>query len=271
MPARSPGRGRVPSACVELDAGAAELLQVADRLSAKVIAQQSRETRVRFQLRGLRGGWLCSRRVGFPLFTIGLRVPNRLVFAVNRAMPLYLVATEVNEIAGMKVYGRRDGRGTPAAWLLDPQHRSCVTALRLRRDDYLHTALGSVSLGFEPRGVEEDVALLHRLLDLAEQLKSEREEDQFDRSGIPEGLRPLLERWRRFAVADDNERAEVIEEADDDELEALVADAGPALGQITDALSAYDVDVIPEALTPLGDLAQAVLEAQIALRERTGL
>lgn len=87
----------------------------------------------------------------------------------------------------------------------------------------------------------------------------------FDETGLPGPLRPLVPFYRRYAFSDDAERERLIQEASGAALEELTQAVNPLWRDINaylDLNSASNEEVLTHAL------AQAAMEAQIELKER---
>ena len=87
----------------------------------------------------------------------------------------------------------------------------------------------------------------------------------FDEASLPGSLRPLVPYYRRYAFSDDVIRERRIQEATPAELEELVQIFTPLWHDVNGFLD-LDSGSNEEVLTHA--LAQAVMEAQIELRDR---
>jgi hypothetical protein len=86
-----------------------------------------------------------------------------------------------------------------------------------------------------------------------------------DVTSLPGPLRVLVAHYRRYAISDDVDRERVIHKATEPELEELIATFTPLWPDVTAFLD-IDSHSNEEVLTDA--LAQAVMEAQIELRDR---
>ena len=87
----------------------------------------------------------------------------------------------------------------------------------------------------------------------------------FDEASLPGSLRPLVPYYRRYAFSDDVIRERLIQEATPAELDELVqmfTPLWPDVNRFLDLDSGSNEEVLTHAL------AQAVMEAQIELRDR---
>jgi hypothetical protein len=87
----------------------------------------------------------------------------------------------------------------------------------------------------------------------------------FDEASLPGSLRPLVPYYRRYAFSDDVIRERLIQEATPVELDELVqifTPLWPDANRFLDLDSGSNEEVLTHAL------AQAVMEAQIELRDR---
>jgi hypothetical protein len=87
----------------------------------------------------------------------------------------------------------------------------------------------------------------------------------FDAAHLPGPMQVLIGHYRRYAISDDADREHVIEEATAAELEELIATFTPLW---PDVMAFLDIDSYSNEEVLTDALAQAVMEAQIELRDR---
>ena len=102
--------------------------------------------------------------------------------------------------------------------------------------------------------------------ELAEQLPH-LESDNLDLSELPAKFESLLTLIPKWALNDDEERTEMLEEASSDELKSFVATVIPHIPAIDKYLDSFGDEPLPEAGAALGTLAECCLEAQIVIRD----
>jgi hypothetical protein len=148
-----------------------------------------------------------------------------------------------------------------AAWLQAEGNAGLIAALHLSADEALHV-WGDVSLVGRPE--RASVQTIEQLCDLAEAVRSDTNPNlvdglTFDREKVPADLRPLESLVRRFAVGDDNLRAELLAEATPDERAQLSHRVTPLLSRIDAFLDTFGEPLSDEAIL-LGRLAEAACE-----------
>jgi hypothetical protein len=148
-----------------------------------------------------------------------------------------------------------------AAWLQVEGNADLIDALRLAADEALHV-WGDVALVGRPE--RASVQTIEQLCDLAEAVRSDTDPDlvdglTFDREKVPADLRPLESLVRRFAVGDDDLRAELLAEATPDERAQLSHRVTPMLSRIDAFLDTFGEPLSDEAIL-LGRLAEAACE-----------
>ena len=221
----------------------------------------------RFKYRGYRtrisaGRLVCVQMKGFEssvAFALGAPDPQSLMHdqiaspPVLGRLPLFINAS----LAGP----------TTADWLASEDNVRALAILGPTRREPLFVYHGGLVTAVRPGRATLDT--LSRLADIAKQLEagtpkvtSDREVDglRINPSLLPADLWdlvPLIEMW---AVGDDLERQELLEEASPEELDQLVKTVGPLMDRINEYLDSFAWDEVPEEAALVGRLAEAVAQ-----------
>lgn len=169
-------------------------------------------------------------------------------------------------IGGEKVFvSDTDGESLDALrlWASAGDSARLLQRLSLNGDEGLLVARNGLLATFRAEGIERHVGLVDALVNLAESLPPNCEPEEVAR--LPDGLsslRPLIGRW---AIGDDQQRADVIEAADADELRSLAAAVEPHLATIDEL---FATDEFTRAAQVTGQLAEAAIEARRELERR---
>lgn len=220
-------------------------------------AVQGAFTRVcRFKFAGRRVA--CSTNGSVLLMEV--EASSSIVLAAGRPDLVLQARKRFADVGSVPVFEAARGGGEALrAWLNVPSHRRALAALALTEDEQLLVATNRTALIIWPAGVDRDQARLAALCAVVSLLPAEPSPP----SPLPAGLQPLQPLLPLWAIDDDEERASVVEQASEAELEALWTSVEPWLATIDGVL-----DVDEAQCASLTSLAQAALEARIELGSR---
>jgi len=126
-----------------------------------------------------------------------------------------------------------------------------------QQSESLHFFEGAVVLYSQPHSSDAVMAALAILVSLVGTVRSEL--DSVDFSVLPPDIHDLIPYIRRWAISDDGERSDLLDEASKDELEELIAAVEQRLPEINKYLDSFGEmglsDISALALQTLGDAA----------------
>jgi hypothetical protein len=137
------------------------------------------------------------------------------------------------------------------------------TVQRLIRDssESLHLFVDAVTLYAKPQSGGEVVDAIGELLSLVGRQVSDV--NSVDFAALPSSLHSLIPLFERWAISDDGERSDLLEEASESDLSDLISTVEPHLEEIDDYL-ANSADGSPAAIYA-GALAECAVEARLFL------
>ena len=138
--------------------------------------------------------------------------------------------------------------------------------LQLTEHESLHINRGAIVLYLQRDSREKVMAAVEIACQLAEQFPRV-EDDNLDLSGLPTKFESLLALIPKWALSNDEERSEMLEEASSDELKSFVATVTPYIPDIDEYLDSFGHKPPPGAAAALGTLAECCLEAQTVIRD----
>jgi hypothetical protein len=141
-----------------------------------------------------------------------------------------------------------------------------LNALQLTKYESLHFFRNAIDLYLQRESKDEVMSAVEIVCKLADQFPAV--EDSLDLAALPakfENLFGLIPKW---ALSDDDERSEMLEETSLELLQSLVATVSPYLHDIDEYLDSFGDEPPPDAAVTLGTLAECCLEAQIRIRGR---
>ena len=148
-----------------------------------------------------------------------------------------------------------------------PVLTSAVEVLLRNPSESLHFFTGAVVLYFQPKSADAASEAVSTLAGLLGEFSPEA--DSIDLSTLPEGLRMLIPHIRRWAVSDDGERAELLQEASRSDLEDLVQTVEIHFENINQYLDSFGKSGPTEpAALALQTLGECTAEAQLELKGR---
>ena len=135
---------------------------------------------------------------------------------------------------------------SPKEWFSQPENVFSIERIGLCNGESLHVMRGSISTYVGTRGLEGNIDLLERLIDLMERLAPSVPVDSMaassplvDRANLPKSIQhltPLLELW---SVGDDVVRWQKIDDASADELKSLTSQVVPHLREMKDYIASF--------------------------------
>lgn len=152
---------------------------------------------------------------------------------------------------------------TVAAWLQMSTHAALVAAFDLQADESLHVYRNGISLVGRPS--RASLQTVEQLCDLAEVLRVDPGAESivdlpFDLERVPADLRALEPLVRRFAVGDDDVRADLLAEASSEVRAQLSQQVTPLLSHIDAYLDTFAEGPLPSEAILLGRLAEVTCE-----------
>jgi hypothetical protein len=183
--------------------------------------------------------------------------PNKISF-VNQPSPLSVCGDSRWPV--FLCAGRRPSVKL-LALLEDPVFYSTLQKLIRDSSESLHLFTDAVTLYATPRSEDEILDAIDALSFLVGRHVSEVESIDF--TVLPLSLHSLIPLIGRWAVSDDGERADLLEEASESELSDLVATVEPHLGEIDDYLRDSADESLPAIY--IGALAECTVEARLHL------
>lgn len=148
-----------------------------------------------------------------------------------------------------------------------PVLTSAVETLLRNPSESLHFFTGAVVLYFQPKTADAAIEAVSTLAGLLEKFSPEA--DSIDFNALPERLQVLIPHIRRWAVSDDSERADLLQEASRSDLEDLVQTVEVHFEKINQYLDSFGKSGPTEpAALALQTLGECTVEAQLELRGR---
>lgn len=244
---------------------AVELREIAAALGTPLTRTQGLE-RIDFRRRRRRVRWFAQR----PMLVHVTGFQTTIAFAAGQPQPLQLLRTPLSIRAPMPLFGRRDGRWSPATWLARDTNLQLLARLDLRQDDYVSLALNWLTWSFQPRGVEPDLERFEALLSVADALPVADQPTggidglEADLSRLPAPLRSLVPLIRTYAISDDVLRAEQLAAAPSADIAALTAltkEQWDAINQFLDEHIDHNGAQEQDIALVLGAFAEAAADA----------
>jgi hypothetical protein len=157
-------------------------------------------------------------------------------------------------------------------WLKNARNLSVLQAVGCTRLEPLQVYRNGLSFLANPRRATPDLlALLVKLADALPRPRYKLRPGQLmidglalDTKALPKDLRGLVPHIVNWAVGDDVERQERIDNAMQAELTRLLKEVGPSLGRINEFLDSFGSRTFPNEAILLGRLAEAVVEVSLA-------
>jgi hypothetical protein len=146
--------------------------------------------------------------------------------------------------------------------------RVALRDLELQANESLHLYSNAIELYLQRASVPEIISTITIACKLADQLPAANQE--LDLSALPDQFIALSGLIRRWAVSDDLERTELLDEASNEALEKLVKTVTPHLEAIDGYLNSFGVAALSEAAIALGALAECAVEARLRLESSRG-
>jgi hypothetical protein len=139
--------------------------------------------------------------------------------------------------------------------------QQALSDLKLKKKESLHTYENAVELYLQRESSEETMSAIATACALADQFPPAGPV-RLDLSGLPENFKGLSALIRKWAIADDQERSELIDAASNRELERLVRALLPFFSPIDEYLKSFGTQPLSESAIALGTLAECASEAQ---------
>lgn len=141
-----------------------------------------------------------------------------------------------------------------------------LKALQMTKHESLHFYRNAIGLYLQRESKDAVMSAVEVVCNLAEQFPAL--EDNLDLTALPAKFETLFGLIPKWALSDDEERSEMLEETSLEALQSFVAIASPYLPDSDEYLDSFGDELPPEAAAPLGALAECCLEAQIEIRGR---
>jgi hypothetical protein len=138
--------------------------------------------------------------------------------------------------------------------------------LKLQEEESLHIYTNAIELYLQRASLEEVMSAIAVAGTLADQLPPSVTQD-LDLNDLPEKFKDLFGLIPKWAVSDDEERSELLEETSRDALQAFVTTVSPHIPAIGEYLHSFGAEPPPEAACALGTLAECCLDAEMQLRD----
>jgi hypothetical protein len=151
-----------------------------------------------------------------------------------------------------------------SAFLNSAALQQALGDLKLKEKESLHIYTDAIVLYLQRASLEEVMSAIALACTLADQLPPAVTQD-LDLNDLPEKFKDLFGLIPKWAVSDDEERSEMLEEASRDALQAFVASVSPHIPAIDEYLHSFGAEPPPEAACALGTLAECCLEAEMRL------
>ena len=206
-------------------------------------------------------GLRCSLKGGFDVGVCSVNRPNmvhpvKLTTLRIAGDPRWLVFT--NKHSGKQSESLR-------LFLEHPTLHESVQRLTLAESGSLHFFDGCVTLYFSPNSTSELQGALDCLVRLAHLFPSASMLWSLD--ALPPSLRALTPIIQKWAIEDDNERADLLEESPLSELEELVRTVDAHLSEVNRYLDSVS-ETMSEAALALQALEECTAEARLILKQR---
>jgi hypothetical protein len=128
----------------------------------------------------------------------------------------------------------------------------------------LHLFRDQVTVYFKPQTADEVIAAIDTLSHLVGPFSPEV--DRIDLTILPPQLHSLIPLIRRWAISDDGDRADALDDASPSELEELVSTVESHFGDIDQYLGRIGNQDVSEVATALNRLGECMVEAQLKLK-----
>jgi len=151
------------------------------------------------------------------------------------------------------------------ALLHSPILQRALGNLSLKEQESLHIHTDAIVLYLQRSSLEEVTSAITVACTLADELPLAVMQDP-NLSDLPEQFQVLNALVDKWAISDDEERTERINDASESELDRLVQSVIPLLPAINDYMQSFGIRPPSEAATVLGTLAECALEAQLQLK-----
>jgi hypothetical protein len=189
------------------------------------------------------------------------------VCSINRRDKMFQLKRNylfVPDFPSLPVYSREPD--TDLRPLLDSAslHRA-LKCIQLNDRESIHLYRNGIVTYLQRDSKDDVMSAVGCACELAEQLPTVKDGLSLDQ--LPSKFSKLLDLIPKWAVSDDEQRNEMLEEMSSETLQSFVAKVSPFIPAIDEYLDSFVQEPPTEAVVALGVLAECCLEAQIRLRD----
>jgi hypothetical protein len=142
-----------------------------------------------------------------------------------------------------------------------------IEGLRLATGESLHVCASRLTVYLRPTSRQRILDAVAAAIALADRLPAATT-TKVDFSDLPVQLASLVPLAKRWALSDDVDRGERVNQASSRNLQRLVRVVGPLFGAVNAYLDSFGEAPMPESATALCALAECAAEAQLVLEHR---